>query len=196
MSQPENSSANFETAIKAGSESGIPIDVILKGMSNDDIHAFLMDHYEKLLKQCKDLTEQYKDVASTLDKNNKDVLDRIDHILSLMTSHMMYIKQMIQIEESSAQRLDDQEKLNARQELQFVSLVDRQNRFSQSVENMNSNTKEILKEIAYLRAKEVDNDKFKSRIILIGTIGSAILYWLMSGNNFSKMLVMLQDFTK
>lgn len=131
-----------------------------------------------------------------MNKNNADVVDRIDHILSLMTSHMMFIKQMISIEEKTSSRLDTQEKLNAKQELAFAGLIDRQNRFSQAVDNMNKNTKKIMEEIEYLRSKEVENDKFKSRMLLLGSIGSIVLYWLLSGNNLTKVLVFLNEYAK
>ena len=188
--------SDFENIVKVGSEQGLPISAILQGMSNEQINEYLLSHCEKLQEQCDTLSAQYKEIASTMSKNNADVADRIDHILSLMTSHMMFIKQMITIEEKTSVRLDSQEKLNAKQELSFAGLIDRQNRFSQAIDNMNKNTKKIMEEIEYLRSKEVENDKFRSRMLLIGSIGSIVLYWLMSGNNLTKVLVFLNEFAK
>ena len=188
--------SDFENIVKVGSEQGLPISAILQSMSNEQINEYLLSHCEKLQEQCDTLSAQYKEIASTMSKSNADVVDRIDHILSLMTSHMMFIKQMIEIEEKTSVRTDSQEKLNAKQELAFAGLIDRQNRFSQAVDNMNKNTKKIMEEIEYLRSKEVENDKFRSRMLLIGSIGSIVLYWLMSGNNLTKVLVFLNEFAK
>ena len=195
MSEPDQLS-EFEKNVKVGSEQGLPIRAILKNVPPEQVHEYLLSHCEKLQQQCNELATQYKEIASSMSKNNADMVDRIDHILTLMTSHMMFIKQMIVIEEKTSARLDSQEKLNAKQELSFAGVIDRQNRFAQSVDNMNKNTKKIMEEIEYLRSKEVDNDKFKSRILLLGSIGTAVLYWLMSGNNLTKVLVFLNEFSK
>ena len=193
-SNEETDSSGFVKSLNDGIARGVPIESILKSMPQERINAYLLAQVERLSKQHDDLAEQFRTVISAVKAGNKNVTDRIEHILALMTSNMMFVKQMIQFESSSMTRLDDQEKTDAKLELQFSTVINRQNQFSQCIENMNKNSKALLEAIEELRANDVNNDKFKTKVTVIASLCAIVIYWVMSGLNLGKIMEFIQNF--
>ena len=186
--------ADFVDQIKSGSDQGLPIDTILKRMSQDEINAFVITQYNNLSRQFKDLSDQYKTVIEHAKKNNKEIIDRIEHILSLMTANMAFIKQLVQITDVTTARLGEQEKMNSKQELAFANLVSNQNRFSQCLDNMSKNNVAIVKAMEDLKSKVDEHDKFNAKIAILISIGTLVIGWIMSGTNFSQIMVLINEF--
>lgn len=184
----------FEQNVSSGSARGIPIEVILKGMDQTQINTYLLKQYSRLSDQYDDLSANFKAVIGDIKAGNKNVVDRIEHILALMTSNMMFVKQMIQLENTSVTRLNDQEKVDAKLELQFSTVINKQNQFSQCIDNMNKNSKIILEEIEVLRANDIRNDKFKTKVTVIASICTVVVYWILSGINFGKIVEVVKSF--
>lgn len=193
ISNEETDSSGFVKSLNDGIARGVPIESILKSMPQERINAYLLAQVERLSKQHDDLAEQFRTVISAVKVGNKNVTDRIEHILALMTSNMMFVKQMIQFESSSMARLDDQEKTDAKLELQFSTVINRQNQFSQCIENMNKNSKALLEAIEELRANDVNNDKFKTKVTVIASLCAIVIYWIMSGLNLGKIIEFIQS---
>jgi hypothetical protein len=192
-SNEETDCSGFVKSLNDGIARGIPIESILKSMPQGCINAYLLGQVESLSKQHDELAEQFRTVISAVKVGNKNVTDRIEHILALMTSNMMFVKQMIQFESSSLARLDDQEKTDAKLELQFSTVINRQNQFSQCIENMNKNSKALLEAIEELRANDVNNDKFKTKVTVIASLCAIVIYWIMSGLNLGKIMEFIQS---
>lgn len=193
-SNEETDSSGFVKSLNDGIARGVPIESILKSMPQERINTYLLAQVERLSKQHDDLAEQFRTVITVVKAGNKNVTDRIEHILALMTSNMMFVKQMIQFESSSMDRLDDQEKTDAKLELQFSTVINRQNQFSQCIENMNKNSKALLEAIEELRANDVNNDKFKTKVTVIASLCAIVIYWIMSGLNLGKIMEFIQSF--
>ncbi len=187
-------SADFVDQIKSGSDQGLPIDTILKRMNQDEINAFVITQYNNLSRQFKDLSDQYQTVIDHAKKNNKEIIDRIEHILSLMTANMAFIKQLVQITDVTTARLGEQEKMNSKQELAFANLVSNQNRFSQCLDNMSKNNVAIVKAMEELKSKVDAHDKFNAKIAILISIGTLVIGWIMSGTNFSQIMVLINEF--
>jgi len=187
---PETNPLAFDKTVN-----GFPISSIVHGMSREEIDAYLVSQFVELTSQHAELVVQYKELVKSLDKNNDDIVDRVENILSLMSSNMAFIKQMIYVEENTNSRLNEQEKLNAKQELNFSSLVDRQNRLAQAINNMNKNTKLIMTELEKVKANEQEHDKFRTRIAIFGTIGVMVIGWLLSGDNLARLILFVQNMT-
>ena len=195
MSTPSKDEGTTDAVgnVKGSAHDDLPIEAIVRSMNQEEINRYLLTQYTKLNKQCDELSEQFREVISVVKNNNKSVTDRIEHILSLMTSNMMFVKQMIQLENSSLTRLDDQEKTDAKMELQLATALNRQNQFAQCIENMNKNSKAILSEIEDLRANDANNDKFKTKVTVIASLCTLVVYWLLSGLNLSNIITFLSD---
>lgn len=112
-----------------------------------------------------------------------------------MTSNMAFIKQIVQIEDANNDKLLEQERINQKQELQFSSMMDKQNRFSQSLKNMDANTRAILKEIEQLKANDQKHDNFRFRVLAVASIVTGVVVWLMTGDNFAKLVIIINEVT-
>lgn len=191
-----DASDKIPNSVNDGSAHDLPIGAILKGMNQDEINRYILSNFTRLNTQYEELSEQFREIASVIKSGNKNVTDRIEHILTLMTSNMMFVKQMIQLENSSLTRLDDQEKVDAKLELQFSTIINRQNQFAQCIENMNNNSKAILTEIEQLRANDINNDKFKTKVTLIASLCTVVVYWLISSLNLSNVAALISELSK
>lgn len=166
-------------------KTGIPVSM----MSDQKmLIQFLLQQYELLNNKYKDLDEQLHKLCYSAKEANKDTSDRIDRILSLMNSNMAYIKQMIELTSFNCEKLDTQDKINLKRETQINTIVDRQNRFSNSLVQVNNNTKVILNEISDLQGKVAKNDAFRTKFTSLTVLGVAILSWLLAGDHLAWVL--------
>jgi len=193
---PDVSGEDALSVLQNMTSQGIPVDKVLESMEPTDVMKFLMGQYNLLNQHYQSLEEQLKQLKELVKDDEKDTSHRIERILTLMTSNMAYIKQMIQIEDINNEKLTEQEKINAKQELQFSGLMDRQNKFAISLANFDNNTKAILKELGKLKAKTIQHDQFNLRLVTIGSITIGVGAWLLTGDNLAKLIVALQQFLK
>lgn len=188
-----STSEDFAKHLHDGARQDLPIDVILKGMGQSEINTYLLTQYNVIEDQYNKLVEQYNTVLHDVKRGNKELIGRIEHILSLMSANMAFIKQLVTLVDTSTARLDEQEKLNTKQELSFASIVDKQNQLSQCLTNMNNNSIAIVKTMEELKTKVNEHDKFNSKIAILLSIGTMLFAWLMTGNNFSQLIVFLNQ---
>lgn len=186
-----STSEDFTAHLHAGVNKGLPLDVILKGMGQTEINTYLLTQYNVIEEQYSALVQQYNTVLHDVKRGNKELIDRIEHILSLMSANMAFIKQLVSLVDTTTARLDEQEKINSKQELSFASIVDRQNQLSQCMTNMSNNSIAIVKTMEELKTKVHEHDKFNSKIAILLSIGAMLVAWIMSGNNFSQLIVFL-----
>lgn len=183
---------SLETLNKLAQQ-GVSVEDLLKKMSPQEINDFLVSQYKFLSDKYDSIEEQFKSTSDIIRKGNDDTSQRMQRILSLMTANLAFMKQMIQLEDDSSDKLAEQERVNAKQELQFSSVIDRQNRFAQSLANMDKNSQAIIKEIEKLKEKCAEHDKFQIRVTTIVTLITGALAWLMTGDNFAKLIVFLNS---
>ena len=184
-------SEDFVKQITLGSDQGLPMDKVLKHLGQEEINAYVLSEYGRLCNLYNELVNQYKTVIDHAKHNNKELTDRIEHILSLMSTNMAFIKQLVQITDVTTTRLNEQEKINSKQELGLANLVVKQNQFAQCIANANKNSVAICKALEGLRTKVNEHDKFNSKIAILLSIGTVVVGWLMYGNNFSQILVLI-----
>ena len=84
--------------------------------------------------------------------------------------------------------------MNSKQELTFANLVSNQNRFSQCLDNMSKNNVAIVKAMEDLKSKVDAHDKFNAKIAILISIGTLVIGWIMSGTNFSQIMVLINEF--
>ena len=82
-SNEETDSSGFVKSLNDGIARGIPIESILKSMPQECINTYLLAQVESLSKQHDELAEQFRAVISAVKTGNKNVTDRIEHILAL-----------------------------------------------------------------------------------------------------------------
>lgn len=192
---PDNSGEDAIKLVSDFSHQGISVDQLLKGMSQPDVISFLISQYNTLKERYEGLEQQLKKLESLLKSDHRETAQRIERILALMTSNLTFIKQMIQLEDANNDKLTEQEKLNNRQELQAASFIERQNQLSVSLATMDKNNHIIMDEIAKLKTKDLEHDQFEFKVMTVASVVSAIIFWLMTGDNLAKLTVFLSSLT-
>ena len=192
---PGNTEGNVFDSIQKRLRQGESLDAILKEVDSKELCSFFQQQYNLLQDKYASLSEQLQKVTELLERKDKDAIARIERIMNLMTSNMAFIKQIIQIEDVNNDKLLAQEKLNQKQELQYASIIEKQSRFSQSLKNMDTNTRAILEEIENLKANDQKHDNFKFKVVTIASIAAGIVLWLMTGDNLTKLMIIVNEFT-
>lgn len=192
---PEKSGADTAQLVHDLSSQGISVEQVLKGMEPQQIYAFLISQYNMLAERYTSMEQQLRNLESLVKSDSKETTQRIERILALMTSNLTFIKQMIQLEDVNNDKLVEQEKVNNRQELQVATLIERQNRYAVSLATMDKNNHTIMEEIAKLKEKDVEHDKFQVKVMTIASVISGIAIWLLTGDNLAKLTVFLVSIT-
>ena len=193
--ESENPGENVLDSIQKKLKQGDTLEQALNGVDPKDLYLFFTQQYQLLSGKYESLTEQLNKVTTLFSRGDKDVIARIERIMNLMTSNMAFIKQIVQIEDANNDKLLEQERINQKQELQFSSMADKQNRFSQSLKNMDANTRAILKEIEQLKANDQKHDNFRFRVLAVASIVTGVVVWLMTGDNFAKLVIIINEIT-
>ena len=192
---PGNIGENVFDSIQKRLKQGESLESILKEVDPAELYTFFTSQYQLLKDKYDSLAEQLQKVTTSFNRGDKDAIARIERIMNLMTSNMAFIKQIIQIEDVNNDKLVAQEKINQKQELQYASIIEKQNRFSQSLKNMDTNTRAILEEIENLKANDQKHDNFRFRVITIASIASGVVLWLLTGDNLAKLVIIINQFT-
>lgn len=194
--ESENPGENVLDSIQKKLKQGDTLEQALNGVDPKDLYLFFTQQYQLLSGKYESLTEQLNKVTTLFSRGDKDAIARIERIMNLMTSNMAFIKQIVQIEDANNDKLLEQERINQKQELQFSSMMDKQNRFSQSLKNMDANTRAILKEIEQLKANDQKHDNFRFRVLAVASIVTGVVVWLMTGDNFAKLVIIINEVTE
>lgn len=195
VKSPEKSGADTAQLVHDLSSQGISVDQVLKGMEPQQIYAFLIGQYNMLSERYTSIEQQLRRLETLAKSDSKETTQRIERILALMTSNLTFIKQMIQLEDVNNDKLVEQEKVSNRQDLQVATLIERQNRYAVSLATMDKNNHTIMEEIAKLKEKEVEHDKFHIKVMTIVSVVSGIAIWLLTGDNLAKLTVFLVNIT-
>lgn len=193
---PENTGENVLDSIQKKLKQGDTLEQALNGVDPKDLYLFFTQQYQLLSGKYDSLIEQLNKATTLFSRGDKDAISRIERIMNLMTSNMAFIKQIVQIEDANNDKLLEQERINQKQELQFSSMMDRQNRFAQSLKNMDANTRAILKEIEQLKANDRKHDNFRFRVLAVASIVTGVVVWLMTGDNFAKLVIIVNEITE
>lgn len=193
---PENTGENVFDSIQKKLKQGDTLEHALNGVDPADLYLFFTQQYQLLSGKYDSLIEQLNKATTLFSRGDKDAISRIERIMNLMTSNMAFIKQIVQIEDANNDKLLEQERINQKQELQFSSMMDKQNRFAQSLKNMDANTRAILKEIEQLKANDRKHDNFRFRVLAVASIVTGVVVWLMTGDNFAKLVIIVNEITE
>ena len=164
-------------------------------MEPQKIYTFLIGQYNMLSERYTSIEQQLRRLETLVKSDSKETTQRIERILALMTSNLTFIKQMIQLEDVDNDKLVEQEKVSNRQDLQVATLIERQNRYAVSLATMDKNNHTIMEEIAKLKEKGVEHDKFHIKVMTIASVVSGIAIWLLTGDNLAKLTVFLVNIT-
>ena len=192
---PEKSGADTAQLVHDLSSQGISVEQVLKGMEPQKIYTFLIGQYNMLSERYTSIEQQLRRLETLVKSDSKETTQRIERILALMTSNLTFIKQMIQLEDVDNDKLVEQEKVSNRQDLQVATLIERQNRYAVSLATMDKNNHTIMEEIAKLKEKGVEHDKFHIKVMTIASVVSGIAIWLLTGDNLAKLTVFLVNIT-
>lgn len=192
---PEKSGADTAQLVHDLSSQGISVEQVLKGMEPQKIYTFLIGQYNMLSERYTSIEQQLRRLEALVKSDSKETTQRIERILALMTSNLTFIKQMIQLEDVDNDKLVEQEKVSNRQDLQVATLIERQNRYAVSLATMDKNNHTIMEEIAKLKEKDVEHDKFHIKVMTIASVVSGIAIWLLTGDNLAKLTVFLVNIT-
>lgn len=191
----EKSGADTAQLVHDLSSQGISVEQVLKGMEPQKIYTFLIGQYNMLSERYTSIEQQLRRLETLVKSDSKETTQRIERILALMTSNLTFIKQMIQLEDVDNDKLVEQEKVSNRQDLQVATLIERQNRYAVSLATMDKNNHTIMEEIAKLKEKDVEHDKFHIKVMTIASVVSGIAIWLLTGDNLAKLTVFLVNIT-
>lgn len=195
VKSPEKSGADTAQLVHDLSSQGISVEQVLKGMEPQKIYTFLIGQYNMLSERYTSIEQQLRRLETLVKSDSKETTQRIERILALMTSNLTFIKQMIQLEDVDNDKLVEQEKVSNRQDLQVATLIERQNRYAVSLATMDKNNHTIMEEIAKLKEKDVEYDKFHIKVMTIASVVSGIAIWLLTGDNLAKLTVFLVNIT-
>ena len=195
VKSPEKSGADTAQLVHDLSSQGISVEQVLKGMEPQKIYTFLIGQYNMLSERYTSIEQQLRRLETLVKSDSKETTQRIERILALMTSNLTFIKQMIQLEDANNDKLVEQEKVSNRQDLQVATLIERQNRYAVSLATMDKNNHTIMEEIAKLKEKDVEHDKFHIKVMTIASVVSGIAIWLLTGDNLAKLTVFLVNIT-
>ena len=144
-------------------------------------YAFLQQHYEGLKSQLDGVAKKVNDAQDGL-------IQRIERILLQMTHHMTIIRQTIDIVASYGDKLTEHERALSKREAEYVSLVERQNRFAISLAKLEKSSIEIVDELERVRQSEESHSNLEWKIATVFGIGAAIVAWLLTGDHFVQIL--------
>ena len=158
------------------------------GMTPEQLSMVLQNHTQYLEEKCNGLKQQLHDLKTQVYSDNDSVIQRIERILALMTSQMSLIKQMVELVDNFGDRLTSQEQFKMKHELEYIGIVERQNRFAKSLQNMAQNSHEIFIELEEIKDHVNEHDKFQWKLTISVSVGAAVIAWLLTGDNFAKLL--------
>ena len=193
MTQPEDEEPSASELLTTPLLKGVEFSQAIKELGSENLKLYLNGQYDFLLKHCNRIQDQLNELRNKVDSNNVNLVRRVEKILTQMTSYMAIIKQMVDIVASYGERLTEQEKAQAKQELEYASLVERQNRFAISLAKLEKNGREIVEEVEDVKQKEEDHGKLEWKLFSIVSIGVAIVAWLLTGDNFAKILIAIHE---
>lgn len=172
---------------------GVGFTQAIQDMGPEKVKLYMEGQYAFLMKHCTSLQAQLNELRQKVDDDNTNLVQRVERLLLQMTNHMSIIRQMIDIVASYGDRLTEHEKEQAKQEAAYASLVERQNRFAISLSKLEKSSKDIVEEVADVSDKEEKHSKLEWRVFTVFSIGIGIVVWLLTGDNFVKILLAIKN---
>lgn len=165
-------------------------------MTAEEIREFVQSQSALLEEKGVALQQQLIDLKKQIYSDNDSTIQRIERVLALMNTQMALIKQMVELVDNFGDRLHEQEEFRTKHELEYIGVVERQNRFAANMQNMVENSKQIFIELEEIKAQQDKHDKFQWRFAVIFAIGSSVIFWLVTGDHFANLLQLLSTSTK
>ena len=161
------------------------------GMSVEEIRQYVQIQYAMLEEKGVSLQQQLVDLKKQIYSDNDSVIQRIERVLALMNTQMALIKQMVELVDNFGDRLHEQEEFKTKHELEYIGIVERQNRFAANMQNMVENSKQIFMELEEIKSHQEQHDKFQWRFVIAFSIGASIVIWLVTGDHFANLLKLI-----
>ena len=154
----------------------------------------LLDKFAVYDQGRKNIEEQLNELRKQVSKENAELVQRVDKLISLMTNNAVFIRQMIDLLDDYGNKLSKYEKDAVKHQMEYAAVVDRMNRMANNFVKLENNQKEIVDELEALKSRQDEDDKFKWKMIWILSIVSGIVGWLCVGDNLKKCVVIFQKF--
>lgn len=171
-----------------------PFDEAVKGLGIDAIRTMLFEKYNFLYNGYQNITEQLNKVANKASEDNLALTQRVEKLLSLMSNHMIFIRQMVELLDDYGGRLNGVEKDSNKYKTECMLIVERMNRMTDNYTKFETNTKTIFEEIEKLKVRQDASEKFRWKLTILATISTSIIAWLLIGDNFAKLVNAIQYF--
>lgn len=136
------------------------------------------------------ISSQFKEFKNTVVKDDA-LTQRVERLVALMTHHMTYFRQLVELVDSYGDRIVANERAMNNIDLKFATLAQKQSQFSQVVSELRRNTNAIIGEIEKLHEREDANDKFKFKITAVFAICGGVIAWLLAGDNLTNVALFL-----
>ena len=154
----------------------------------------LLDKFAVYDQGRKNIEDQLNELRKQVSKENAELVQRVDKLISLMTNNAVFIRQMIDLLDDYGNKLSKYEKDAVKHQMEYAAVVDRMNRMANNFVKLENNQKEIVDELEALKSRQDEDDKFKFKMIWILSIVSGIVGWLCVGDNLKKCVVIFQKF--
>ena len=154
----------------------------------------LLDKFAVYDQGRKNIEDQLNELRNQVSKENAELVQRVDKLISLMTNNAVFIRQMIDLLDDYGNKLSKYEKDAVKHQMEYAAVVDRMNRMANNFVKLENNQKEIVDELEALKSRQDEDDKFKWKMIWILSIVSGIVGWLCVGDNLKKCVVIFQKF--
>lgn len=154
----------------------------------EQLKADMMQQYNELETNCKEFQGQLASIKVKMEQDNEEHVRRIEKIISLMTLHMQHIREMVELIDAFGDRLTEQERQLAGTEVKCTLMMDRQRQLASSMSKLSKTAKEIVDELEQVKQKQDSHDKFQWKLVCIVTVGTSIIVWLLTTDNFAKLI--------
>lgn len=167
-------------------------DGIISQEEFDKVRKWMDEQVNSLGATCDELSEQLKTLSERVEAGDHALGQRMERLATLMTHHMSYFRQLVELVDSYGDKLTETEHKLAKRDLKIESIITRQNRFSEALSNMQKNFKQIVDEVEALSGKYDSHDTTMKHWVAVVAVAGTIIAWLMAGDNIINALEFLK----
>lgn len=152
------------------------------------VRKWMDEQVANLGESCKDLSDQLKALSDRVEAGDHALGQRMERLATLLTHHMSYFRQLVELVDSYGDKLTETENSLAKRDLKIESIITRQNRFSEALGNMQKNFKQIVDEVEALSSKYDSHDITMKHWVAVVAVAGTVIAWLMAGDNIIDVL--------
>jgi len=139
------------------------------------------------------IESQLNSLRERVAKENSDIVQRVDKLITLMTNNAVFIRQMIDLLDNYGEKLSKFEKDSIQHRMEYLAIVEKMNTMAKNFVQVENNQREIVEEVEILKQRQDDDDKFKWKMATVLGLISVIVGWLCVGDNLKKLVIALQQ---